>query len=190
MDDRNFDKKSAEEWISTIESNDAKVREQDIYPHLYTWVAENDIASVLDLGSGQGVCSTKIPKDTIYYGVEPNPVLLKRAKNKYAHTEFLEGSAYKIPLPDASVEGVFAIAVWQLLADAEKASHEVSRVLRPGGHFLFVTADPEHEVWKHTPDHIYLRSETELNAVWKKHGLKTTKMGAYRYFWFFEGIRE
>lgn len=189
MDDRHFDKKSADEWIATIESRDADVREKDIYPHLKQWIWDNDITNVVDLGCGQGVCSTKIPVDTLYTGIEPSPFLLKRARELYPSEKILPGSAYKIPLDTGSVEGIFSIAVWHLLSDAEKASQEISRVLRPGGHFLIVTADPQSEVWKKSHDQLYLRSETELTSVWMNHHLKVTKLGAYRYFWYFEGIK-
>lgn len=187
MDDKHFDKKSADEWIATIESEDAKIREQDIYPHLKKWIWDNDITNVVDLGSGQGICSQKIPEDTKYTGIEPSPFLLKRARKLYPDSDFIEGSAYQMPFEDASVDAVFSIAVWHLLSDSESAAHELSRVLKPGGHFFIVTADPQSPVWKKSHDHVILRSETELSAVWTKHSLKTTKMGAYRYFWFFEG---
>jgi SAM-dependent methyltransferase len=173
--------------MDCIESRDADVREQDIYPHLKQWIWDNDITNVVDLGSGQGICSTKIPEDTFYTGVEPSPFLLKRAHDLYPSEKFLHGSAYNIPLASGSIEGIFSIAVWHLLGESEKAAHELSRVLREGGHFLIITADPNAEVWKKSHDQLYLRSETELTAVWARHNLKTTKLGAYRYFWFFEG---
>ncbi len=187
MDDKNFDRKSADEWIALIESSDASIREQDIYPRLNQWIWDNDITDVVDLGSGQGICSAKIPEDTLYTGIEPSPFLLKRSMALYPQAKFLEGSAYSIPLPSSSVTAVFSIAVWHLLADAEKAAHELSRVLKPGGHFFIVIADPQHPSWKKTTDHLFLRSETELNSVWFKHRLKTTRMGAFRSFWYFEG---
>ncbi len=187
VDDKTFDKKSALEWIATIEGEGASVREQDIYPLLNKWIWDNDITDVVDIGSGQGVCSSKIPVDTVYTGVEPSEFLLGRAKLHYPDANFLRGSAYELPLPSSSVTGAFSIAVWHLLSDSERAAHELSRVLKPGGHYFIVTADPQHPAWKQTPDHIFLRSETELNAVWFKHRLKTTRMGAFRSFWYFEG---
>lgn len=187
MDDKNFDRKSALEWIATIESEGASIRDSDIYPELNKWIWENDITDVVDIGCGQGACSAKIPEDTIYTGIEPSEFLLKRAQALYPDKTFLSGSAYDLPLPSESVTGAFSIAVWHLLSDSERAAHELSRILRPGGHYFIITADPHHPAWKQTTDHLFLRSETELNAVWFKHRLKTTRMGAIRSFWFFEG---
>ena len=56
MDDKNFDKKSAEEWMTTIESEGGKIREQDIYPHLKKWIWDNDLTNVLDLGFASSRC--------------------------------------------------------------------------------------------------------------------------------------
>lgn len=187
MDDRNFDRKSADDWISLIESEDAKIREQDIYPHLRKWIWDNDITSVVDLGCGQGACSQIIPQVTEYLGIEPSKFLLKRAWELYPKSEFLEGSAYKIPLEDSSSEAVFSIAVWHLLADIEKATRELARVLKPGGHYLIVTANPEHEIWVKSADRLHLRSENDICDPLLRNGLKPTSIGAYRSFWFFEG---
>lgn len=163
------------------------IREQDIYPHLKKWIWDNDIVNVVDLGCGQGVCSTKLPENTAYTGIEPSPHLRKRAHVLYPETVFLEGSAYNIPLQNNSVDGVFSIAVWQLLSDVDQAAKEVSRVLKDGGHFFIVTADANHMAWKKASDRLYLRSENEIGDSLLKHGLKPTSMGAFRSFWFFEG---
>ncbi len=187
MDDRHFDKKSAEDWITMIEGEGGKIREQDIYPRLYKWIWDNDLTNVLDLGCGQGICSSKIPEDTLYTGVEPSPFLLQRAKELYPDGKFLEGTAYKIPVPDKSIDGVFSIALWHLLSDLDKAGRELSRVLRDGGHFFIVTADPNNEVWKKSQDRLFLHSENELCDSWMKYNLKPTSIGAFRSFWYFEG---
>lgn len=190
MDDRNFDRKSADDWIAMVEGENADVREQDIYPHIHKWLWDNDIIKVVDLGCGQGVCSSKVPENTIYLGIEPSEHLLERAKENYPNRRFVEGSAYKIPVKSESLDGVFSIAVWHLLSDPEKAAKELSRVLRPGGHFLIVTADPQHEIWKKSSDHLYLRTELQLTSVWERFHLKASRIGAYRHFWFFEGRKD
>ncbi len=187
MDDRKFDKKSADDWITMIEGEGEKIREQDIYPRLKKWIWDNDLTNVLDLGCGQGVCSSKMPGDTLYTGVEPSPHLLQRAKILYPEKNFINGSAYKIPLPDQSLDGVFSVALWHLLSDLDRASRELSRVLRDGGHFLIITADANHEIWQRSHDRLFLHSENELCESWKKYNLKPTSIGAFRCFWYFEG---
>ncbi len=187
MDDRHFDKKSADDWIATIESESANIREQDIYPYIKRWIWDNDITNVVDLGCGQGICSTKIPVDTLYTGIEPSPYLLKRAHDLYPSEKFLHGSAYRIPLESGTVEGVFSIAVWHLLSDIHKATSELARILKPGGHYLIIMADPNDEVWKKSQDRLYLRSENEIGDSLNQAGLRPTKIGAIRSFWYFEG---
>lgn len=187
MDDRNFDKKSADDWISAIEGEGALVRDEDIYPHLKKWLWDNDLIKVVDLGAGQGVCSTKVPENTLYTGVEPSLHLLARARENFPETVFLEGSAYRIPVADGSQDGVFSIAVWHLLSDPDLAAREVSRVLRPLGHFLIITADPDAPAWKNSSEKLYMRSEQVLTRSWEKVNLRVDRMGVYRHFWYFEG---
>lgn len=187
MDDRNFDEQSAAEWIALVESEDARIREKDIYPQIKKWIWDNDLTNVLDLGCGQGICSTLIPEGTLYTGIDPSTHLLSRADELYPGRIFLEGSAYQIPFSDGFFDGVFSVAVWQLLSDIDLATQEIARVLRPDGHFLIITADPNHIAWKSSPDRIHLHTENELDLIFKKHGLKVRALGAYRYFWFFEG---
>jgi ubiquinone/menaquinone biosynthesis C-methylase UbiE len=187
MDDKKFDRKSAEEWIALIESDGAKIRENDIYPHLNKWIWDNDITDVLDIGCGQGACSAVLPRITLYTGIEPSIHLLDRARILYPTNRFLEGSAYAIPLPDESFEGAFSIAVWHLLSDIDLAAKELARVLKPHGHFFIVTADPKHESWKKSHDKLHLRTESELSESLLKHGLKATEIGAFRSFWYFKG---
>ena len=187
MDDKKFDKKSADEWVTTIESDGGKIREQDIYPHLKKWIWDNDLTNVLDLGCGQGICSSKVPEGTLYTGIDASHYLIERAKELYPDSHFLEGNAYKIPLPDKSIDGVFSIALWHLISDLDKAARELSRVIRDGGHFFIITADPNHEVWQKSPDKLHLYKENELCESWLKYNLKATSIGAFRSFWYFEG---
>ncbi len=189
MDDKYFDQKSADEWTALIEGESAGIRDQDIYPHLSKWIWDNDITNVLDIGCGQGVCSAKIPPTTLYTGIEPSPYLLDRARNLYSAATFLEGSAYDIPFADSTFDGAFSIAVWHLLSDINKATAEMARVLRSGGYYLIITADPNAEGWKKSPDHLHLRSENEIGDALIKFKLKPTRIGAIRSFWFFEGIK-
>ena len=106
-------------------------------------------STILDLGCGQGVCSEKINlKGRTYTGVEPSPFLLERATALYPHKYFVAGNAYALPFADKTFDAVFSIAVWHLLEDKLKAASELSRVLREGGHFMIVAANPEaYEEW-------------------------------------------
>ena len=145
MDDHTFDRRAATDWIEVVESDSARVREGDIFPLLIAWINEIAPGDILDVGSGQGICSIKIELDPCnYVGVEPSSFLVDRAKTLYCrgNRKFLEGNVYHLPFSPSAFDAAFSIAVWHLLSDLEQATSELSRVLRPSGNFLIITANP------------------------------------------------
>jgi len=145
MDDRTFDETTAREWIETIEGAQSSPRDHDIYPRLNVWLRDTQPAALLEVGSGQGVCSDKIDLERcLYTGVEPSPYLLQRANELYAggHRRFVQGSAYSMPCDADSFDAAFSVAVWHLLNDLSTAARELGRVLRTCGSFLIITANP------------------------------------------------
>ncbi len=146
MDDKNFNDPSvASDWIQSIESDRAKVRENDLYPLLREWLKQTSAQEILDIGAGQGICSENIDLgDRKYTGLEASPLLVDRAKTQYPqrNRQFILGNIYEMPLPAEAFDAAFSVAVWHLLSDIQKASAELSRVLKRGGHFLIVTANP------------------------------------------------
>lgn len=145
MDDKTFDLEVALDWIRTIEGSPA-VRDKDIYPMLNTWLEEIAAQEILDLGCGQGVCCEKIDlAGRRYTGLEPSPFLLARARELYSADgrRFEQGNVYQMPFPSEAFDAVFSIAVWHLLSDLPKATCELSRVLKSGGHFLIIAANPD-----------------------------------------------
>ena len=145
MDDHNFNKQSADQWVSIIESPGAKIRSTDLYPKVSQWLQRVNGKKTLEIGCGQGDCFSKLPLDKIeYLGVDPSPFLIERAQklNPNFSKNFLLGNVYNLPLEDNSFDSVFSIAVWHLLEDIERASSEMSRILNTKGSFLLVTADP------------------------------------------------
>ncbi len=144
MDDKNFDEKAAKQWAELIESSEISERDSDIYPMVNEWLINTNAKSVLDLGCGQGICSSKLSLyGCDYSGVDPSPHLISRAKKLYPEfiDKFLEGNAYKLPFEASRFESVFSIAVWHLLEDIDLAINEMSRVLVDNGQFLIITAD-------------------------------------------------
>lgn len=104
-----------------------------------------DSVRILDIGAAQGlflIACAQQGYDVI--GVEPNAgardVALTLAREHGVDMEILDGVAEQLPLPDDSVDVVHAKSVIEHVDDADKAFHEVYRVLRPGGIFWFNTA--------------------------------------------------
>lgn len=141
------------EWISSVEGEEGLWRDKTLYPAMRSWVQTFNKANsvIADIGSGQGRASTELEGYGRYIGVEPSTFLTGRAKELYSsdNRDFVLGNAYEIPLGDSSVDGAISINVWFHLADLEKASQELSRVLKTGGSFFINTADNNSlEIWK------------------------------------------
>lgn len=136
----------ATEWINSVENEQGLVRDKEIYPLLKTW-SETVQGVIVDVGSGQGICSEKITlsENSRYIGVEPSTFLVKRAQEKYqtSNREFVVGNAYGLPLKNDYADGLFSINVWFHLENLKSAAREMARVLKKGGKFFIVTANPE-----------------------------------------------
>jgi len=100
------------------------------WPNRVAEVAElSPDAEVLDLAAGTGKLTRLLVRHFArVVAVEPDDAL--RALIRGAET--FAGTAEKIPLPDASVDGVFCAEAFHWF-DAPRAVTEIARVLRPGG---------------------------------------------------------
>jgi ubiquinone/menaquinone biosynthesis C-methylase UbiE len=97
---------------------------------------------VLEIGPGAGPNLACLPEGVAWIGLEPNPflhaALLRAAAERGLHAELIRGSAMAIPLPDASVDFVVGTLVLCSVPDVGRALAEIRRVLKPGGHFVFL----------------------------------------------------
>jgi ubiquinone/menaquinone biosynthesis C-methylase UbiE len=123
---------------------------------------------VLEIGIGSGLNLPFYSRNVSHViGLEPSPKLLAMARRAErtasGSVEFIEGSAEAIPLKDASVDTV--VTTWTLcsIPDAARALHNMRRVLRPGGHLLFV----EHG---RAPDPNVVWWQDRMTPVWKRLG--------------------
>lgn len=145
MDDKTFDAQTAQDWIAAVEKPGQGARDGDIYPMLRTWLAQSGAASVVDIGCGQGICADKVAMQGVdYTGIDPSPLLIARAQEIYARDDrqFIVGNAYALPCGDAAFDAAFSVLVWHLLEDLPRAAEETARVIRPGGSFMCITANP------------------------------------------------
>lgn len=152
MDDRTFDETTARNWIQTIENPSSQIREADLYPLLRKWLEQMPTGNIVDLGSGQGVCSQQVTLATQNYtGLEASLFLHERAVKLYsgARKNFVLGNIYAMPFAEGVFDGAFSVATWHLLADLPLVCLELARILKPGGLFFIVTANPEmYDSWK------------------------------------------
>ena len=147
------DSEIAEQWIKSVEGEKGLIRDKEIYPMLREWANSIGTGFIVEIGSGQGICSQQLAEFSgNYIGVEPSEILTKRAKELYSdneHLSFVVGNAYELPVSDASADGIFSVNVWFHLADLAEASKELSRVLKTGSKFNIITTNPDsYDVWK------------------------------------------
>ncbi len=100
--------------------------------------------TVLDVGCGAGLDSLlaarRVGPTGKVVGVDFAAAMVEKARRNAAlvgvtNTEFRQGEAEALPLPDASADAVISNGVFNLCVDKPKVLAEVFRVLRPGGRF-------------------------------------------------------
>lgn len=92
--------------------------------------------AVLDLGAGTGAVTRHLVDSVpTVYAVEPDARMRGVLTETCPGAQAIEGTAERIPLPDASVDAVTVASAWHWM-DPERAVPEVARVLRPGGAFV------------------------------------------------------
>jgi SAM-dependent methyltransferase len=88
---------------------------------------------VADLGAGTGkLTRLLVAAFARVVAVEPAEPMRRLLESLSPDAEALAGTGQEIPLPNASVDGVFAAEAFHWFDD-ERAAGEIARVLRPGG---------------------------------------------------------
>jgi 2-polyprenyl-6-hydroxyphenyl methylase/3-demethylubiquinone-9 3-methyltransferase len=115
-----------------------------------TWLRElgDDITKhgkFLDVGCGGGIATEQLARFGFdMTGIDISPASLE-AGRQHANAEnvknvrYVEGSAYDIPFPDATFDGVIVSDVLEHIHDIPTALSEMARVLKPGGVLVYDT---------------------------------------------------
>jgi phosphatidylethanolamine/phosphatidyl-N-methylethanolamine N-methyltransferase len=99
---------------------------------------------VLEVGVGTGLALPQYRRDLQVVGIDLSRHMLELAKQrvekeKLAHVRgLLEMDAERMAFADASFDIAVAMFTASVVPDAKKLFAEMSRVVRPGGHLLFV----------------------------------------------------
>jgi SAM-dependent methyltransferase len=115
------------------------------YPLEYAFHLLGDISgkTVLDYGCGNGENAIPLARrGARVIGLDVSEALLNLARTRMEinglpdEATFVAASAHDVPLPDASVDVVFGIAILHHL-DLDLAGREIKRLLKPGGRAIF-----------------------------------------------------
>lgn len=106
--------------------------------------AQVDLANkdVLEVSCGHGGAASYITRTMnprSYTGLDYNPAGVEFCKRKHnlPGLKFVHGDAEHLPFADGSFDAVINVEAAHLYPDYPRFLREVSRVLRPGGHFLY-----------------------------------------------------
>lgn len=143
------DKRFADQWVELVRGLKDEIRDKEIYPWLSKWIKSKQPEKILEIGSGTGICFEKTDLNGAEYtGVEPSVHLRDIAEEAYPDAHFLAGRAESLPIAAESMDAAFSVFVWLHISDLNAAGKELSRVLKPGGAFAIVTANPDaYDLW-------------------------------------------
>ncbi|WP_448548069.1 class I SAM-dependent methyltransferase [Thalassotalea fusca] len=133
--------------------------------------------TVLDIGCGSGAAVRAIANmlsSGSVVGIDPTPRMLTLAQELTStallqnKATFIDGSAEKIPMADASCDVVVAVNTLHHWQDIDISFAEVKRVLKPNGRFISID-----DIWEEMTAHP-MGDVEELTAN-EAYDLKSTK---------------
>ncbi|GHT14616.1 SAM-dependent methyltransferase [Bacteroidia bacterium] len=134
---------------------------------------------VLDIGCGKGIfldILKKSGKET--HGLEPDTNALKILKNKGHHT--FAGDIFTATIEDNSFDLVTMFQVFEHIEEPACLVHEVYRILKPGGYFVFETPNSASQLagnknfWRslELPRHLILHSPKSVENLLLKENFQ------------------
>ena len=106
--------------------------------------AQTDLTGrrVLEVSCGAGGGASYITRNlgpASYTGLDLNPASIAKCRDRHRlpGLDFVQGDAQNLPFPDESFDAVINVEASHQYPDFPRFLDEVTRVLRPGGHFLY-----------------------------------------------------
>jgi SAM-dependent methyltransferase len=117
-------------------------------PAAVDWLLPAGCAVAVDLAAGTGLFSRVLEgRATEVVAVEPDGRMREVLAGRSPGIRVLEGKAEAIPLPDDYADAVFVSTAWHWF-DPERATREITRVLKDGGRLGIVwTSRDREEDW-------------------------------------------
>jgi ubiquinone/menaquinone biosynthesis C-methylase UbiE len=134
-------------WIFTLGAGiyDAITRQEAWRRHCREMGRRVPGRRVLDLGVGPGVSSIELGRgapERHLVGLDVSAAMLARAKRHCARARvrlsLVRGDATRLPFGDATYDAATGHSFLYLVADGDAVLREVHRVVRPGGHVVFL----------------------------------------------------
>ncbi len=98
---------------------------------------------ILDVGTGEGQIARRLAEaGSSVTGVDPVAGQVIEATKRGGGARYLRSGAAALPFADWSFDGAVACLVFEHIDQVDEAISEVSRVLVPGGRFLFLLNHP------------------------------------------------
>jgi ubiquinone/menaquinone biosynthesis C-methylase UbiE len=115
---------------------------EQILPIVVEWTS--GFERVLEVGTGEGQVARAIVAENgaLVVGVDPTVNQIVEAARRGAGPVYARSGAESLPFPDGSFDAVVCCLVFEHIDDVDGAHAEVSRVLRPGGRFVFCLNHP------------------------------------------------
>jgi ubiquinone/menaquinone biosynthesis C-methylase UbiE len=127
-------------WFAATYDITAKLDRGRIEP-LRKKVVSDVAGDVVEIGAGTGANFELYGPEARVTAFEPDPHMLKRARNKIpqgTQIELRQASAEAVPCDDASADVVVTTLVLCTVDDLARSLEEARRVLRPGGELRFL----------------------------------------------------
>lgn len=98
--------------------------------------------NVLEIGAGTGVNLSYLPENVIWTGIEPNPFMHRfthlKARQLERNIQLHAGDAANLGFEDNRFDCVLSTLVLCSVYSPPQVLKELKRVLKPGGHFVFI----------------------------------------------------